>query len=151
MSTMTVPDVLQGYVTRGLLRNFEASRGGGDFQFTWLNHKPMHLRWTPSAQTIVFKDLAPNIPARSVMYRELRAFLKERTKDDLPAHRRVDPKEFELLCKNRDSTVSIGLKIIGETEEAGMRKLMLLIHEAFLFLHDRWPDYMQEEFGASPE
>jgi hypothetical protein len=148
---MSLPDVLQGYVTRGLLRNFEASRGGGDYGFTWMSHKRMNLRWTPSTQTVSFKDLAPNIPARSVMYRELRAFLKERTEESLPPHRRVDPAEFELLCKNRNSTVSVGLRVTGGTEEEAMRKLMLLIHEAFLFLNDRWPEYMQEEFGASPE
>jgi hypothetical protein len=151
METMSVDEVLQGYVTRGLLRNFEASRGGGDYAFTWLSHKPMRLRWTPSTQTIAFKDLAPNMPARSNIYRELRTFLKERTEEDLPPHRRVDPAHFELLCSNRNASVSVGLRVTGGTEEEAMRKLMLLIHEAFLFLNDRWPEYMQEEFGASPE
>ena len=32
-----------------------------------------------------------------------------------------------------------------------MHKLMLVIHETFLLLHDRWLDYMHEEFGASLE
>jgi hypothetical protein len=154
MALLSVPEVLQGYVDRGLLRDFEASgvrASGGEFAFRWLNHVPMRLQWKAGGRTITFKDVVPKVPAKSVMYRELREFLKERTSDSLPEHRRVDPAEFELLCQNRLGNVSIGLRVTGGAEEPAVRKLMLVIHEAFLFLHDRWPDYMHEKFGASLE
>jgi hypothetical protein len=153
METATVPQVLRAYADRGVLRRFQTlgSKPERDFGFLWLNHKPLRLQWKPDEQTIVFKDFASNIPARSAMYREIRAFLEGRTEADLPAHRRVDPAEFELICQNRKSQLSIGLKILNGSEEAATRKLMLVIHETFLFMADQWQDYMHEEFGTSLE
>jgi hypothetical protein len=149
MTAKTVPGVLQEYADRGLFRNFHADPKKGEFRFIWMGHKPMRLQWRAGAA--IFKDVLPNAPTRGVMYRELREFLKERAAADLPDHRRVDPARLEILCQNRQSQVSVGLRIMGGTEEEAMRKLMLLMHELFLFLNDRWLDYMHEEFGASLE
>ncbi len=146
---MTVEDVLQGYASRGLLRNFQAV--SGDFGFLWMNHKPMRLQWKPQTRTLVFRDVAPNVPSRSPMDREIRAFLSGLASADRPPHRRVDPAQFELFAENRKSQVSIGLRLKDGSEAEAAEKLMLVIHEVFLMLHDRWLEYMHEEFGASLE
>jgi hypothetical protein len=151
MTPPTVPEVLQAYANRGLFRDFRADPAAGDFDFVWMGHKPMRLRWNAAKRTMMFKDLLPNIPARSEMYGEVRDFLKERTEAGLPDHRRVDPRDFEILCQNRAGQVSIGLRLADGNQEEATNKLMLLVHEAFLMLNDRWLDYMHEEFGASLE
>lgn len=151
MSSQSVPDVVQAYADRGLFRNFHADLAAGDFRFIWMGHAPMRLQWRPASRTLTFKDVLPNIPPRGGMERELRAFLKDRADPGLPDHRRVDPANFELLCQNRQSQVSIGLRLVGGTEEEAVHKLMLVMHETFLLLHDRWLDYMHEQFGASLE
>ena len=148
---MTVPDVLQAYADRGLFRNFHANLKTGDFGFVWMGHTPMRLKWKAADRTILFKDLLPKVPAKGEMYGELEAFLRGRADADLPDHRRVDVHDYDILCENRRASVSIGLRITNGTEEEAMHKLMLVIHETFLLLHDRWLDYMHEEFGASLE
>lgn len=151
MTTQTVPEVLHGYANRGLFRDFHADADKGDFGFVWMMHTPMKVKWAADARTITFKDVLPNVPARGEMDREIRDFLKAMASEARPPHRRIDPAEYELTCRNRGGTVSIGLRMVGGDEETATRKLMLTMHEAFLFLHDRWPDYMHEEFGASLE
>lgn len=151
MTALSVPDVLQAYADRGVFRDFRADPGAGDFGFVWIGHTPMRLQWKRASGTVMFRDLLPNMPARGAMYRELRDFLKSRTAADLPDHRRVDPAQFELLCQNRGGQVSMGLKLLGGAEEDAANKLLLVVHEVFLMMNDRWLDYMHEEFGASLE
>ena len=150
---MTVGTVLRAYADRGVLRDFSAATGkaADDYGFLWMNHMPMRVQWKPALRTIVFRDVAPNVPARGPMNRELKVFLEGLTLADRPPHRRVDPAQFELFCENRRTQVSIGLRIKDAGEAEAMEKLLLVIHETFLYLHDRWPDYMHTEFGASLE
>lgn len=155
MTASTVQDVLQAYANRGVLRNFQAEAGGAadaEFGFLWMNHKPMRLQWKASSRTLVFRDLAPNVPSRGPMDREIKRFVSGLTSPDLPAHRRVNPADFEIFSENRRSNVSIGLRLAEDVSEAeAAETLMQVAHEVFLFLHDRWLDYMHEEFGASLE
>lgn len=148
---MTVPDVLHAYIQRGIFQNLTPVPDKGVYDFVWLNNQRMRLHWQSNRRTILFRDVLPNVPARSKLYRELRAHLASRSNPDLPAHRRLDSEAFELVCENRKSLVSIGLRLKSGSEEAGTRKLMSVVHETFLFLHDRWPNYMYESFGSPLE
>ncbi len=147
---MSVGDVLSSYVARGVVHNFALGERG-TYDFVWLNSQKMRLQWRADKRQITFRDALPDVPARSKMYREVRAFLRDRASPALPAHRRIDPAQFEVTCENRGSRVSIGLKLVDASEEEGTRRLMSMIHETFLFLHDRWPNYMYESFGSPLE
>lgn len=151
MTEMTVPDTLQSYVHRGVFKSFNAHSDARNFDFVWLNRKRMHLQWNANRNAIVFKDVLADIPARSRHYRELRAYLKGRMSPELPAHRRLDPELYDLICENRKSVVSVGLKVKSGGEEAAVRRLMGMVHEMFLYHHDRWPEYMYETFGSPLE
>lgn len=151
MNAMNVPDVLQHYVQRGIFRHLGPMTAKGTYDFVWLNERRMCLQWNEKRNVIVFKDVLHDVPARSKLYRELRAYLKARSDPELPAHRRIDPEAFDLVCENRASKVSVGLRPKAANEEQGVRKLMSVVHEMFLYLHDRWPEYMYEAFGSPLE
>ncbi|WP_108460979.1 hypothetical protein [Devosia naphthalenivorans] len=151
MIAMTVPEVLQTYVQRGVFQDFRPAADKKMFDFVWLNYQRMRVQWQPAQQTIYFRDVIPNVAARSKMDQEIRAFLRGRTTADLPEHRRVDPDAFDLVCENRKSQMSVGIRLKTGTEEEGTRQLMAVMHETFIFLHQRWPEYMYESFGSPLE
>lgn len=151
MEQMTIPDALQTYVQRGIFKSFNAQPDQRKFDFVWLNRKRMHVHWNAGRNAILFKDVLHNIPARSRHYREVRAYLKGRTSPDLPAHRRVDPELFDLVCENHKSVVSVGLRLKSGSQGAAVRRLTALVHELFIYHHDRWPEYMYENFGSPLE
>lgn len=144
------PQALQHYADRGVLTQF-SSQSDRVFRFRWLTLELMEVEWTAAKRTIIFKDLLPNIALHGPIHAELCAFMRSRTSADLPEHRRVDPSAFDLLCRNRRSQVSIGLKVNSSTGDAAVHKLMLIVHEVFLMMNSRWPEYMQQQFGFSED
>jgi hypothetical protein len=142
----TIQAVIQGYSQRGHFRRLSEQRNGTVFEFKWLNDKAMKLTWDPASGTLLFRDVLPNIPARSPLYKELRGFLAEKFDAALPEHRRLDADRVGLVCTNRKSSVSVGLKLRSSDDEYGPRKLVNFVHEMFVYLAEAWPDYMYESF-----
>ena len=72
---------LQGYADRGVFRGFseQAPTGGRHrFRFSWLGSRPLALGYAPETGTFVFRNLLPNVQARSPLYRDLQAFVAGR-------------------------------------------------------------------------
>ncbi len=54
-------------------------------------------------------------------------------------------------CAVRRGDWSLVVRIRGENHEYAVRKVLNLINELFISLHDEYPDYLIERFGLSTE
>src|SRR5262245_9960800 len=88
---------LQAYADRGVFRGFSEIKNG-HFQFVWLLHHQMELSVDTAKGALRFKQLLPNVPAKSEIYAELKSFIQERHGGELPEHRRIDRKRAEASC-----------------------------------------------------
>ncbi len=149
-----VAEVLEGYAQRGVFRGFSRELARGDrttFRMLWHRDRIFELVFDEARQSLRFPQLLPNVSAE--MFQHLKEFLRERTSDDLPEHRRIDRRKVEVRAQNRKGTVSLSLTMKDSDVEYGARKLIHLVHELFLtFLMDgRNYDYMVENFDLDPD
>lgn len=147
----TVRESLQSYADRGVFRGFSEVESGARFTFTWLTRRSMDFRLDRERGVLHFKDLLPNIPARSALYGELKAFVEERHGRELPEHRRIDRRRAEAACSNRRGRVSISLQVKRGAYAYGVNRIVNLVHEIFLHLHDAYPEYLAENFDLPQE
>jgi len=98
-----------------------------------------------------FPRLLPDFNAS--MTRELKAFLASRGSEELPTHRRIDPKKAAIRCSNWRGNISLTLTLKSNDYEYGIRKLIHLVHEIFLaFLAEgRYYEYQVETFDLDPD
>jgi hypothetical protein len=145
-----VRENLQAYADRGVFRGFSEVKSG-HFSFVWQIHHRMELRVDMTKQTLRFKQLLPGVPADSPMYAELKSFIRRRHDRELPDHRRIDRRRAEASCSNRGGFVSISLKVKNNQYAYGVNKIVNLVHELFLHLRERRPEYLVENFDAPQE
>lgn len=145
-----VREGLQAYADRGIFRGFSEVKTG-QFKFVWLIQHQMELIVDTAKGELRFRQLLPGIPAKSVLYAELKSFIQYRHDRDLPEHRRIDPKRAELSCANRSGFVSISLKVKNNQYEYGVNRIVNLVHELFLHLREAHPDYLVENFDVPQE
>lgn len=146
---------MQSHADRGVFRGFGRTYGRGPvevFRFLWHGPEPVVMVFDPHRRTFSFPDLLPNIPYPSAMDRQLRAFVRGRTAETLPEHRRIDPRRARVRCTNRGGKVSVRLELKDSSYEYGVRKALKLVNEIFLsFLAGPYDHYMVETFGAPEE
>lgn len=150
----TVSEVLNAYAERGIFREFgeKASGARTEYKFRWLTTVPIHLVHDRKANTLTFRNLLPNMPAKGDIYPALKKYLASRTDPKLLEHRRVDPKRMEVKTTNRGGTVTLTVKLKPRHQEYGTRKAINLVNEIFMsFLSGPYYDYMLENFGISEE
>jgi len=104
-------------------------------------------------KTLRFPVVLPGVPAKSTMYRDLQAFLKERQSEEMPEHRRVNPAKARLASGNQRGTVSIALTVQDGDFDYATRKIIHIVHEIFLiFLVDgSYFEYMVEHLGLDED
>jgi hypothetical protein len=149
-----VRERLQGYADRGVFRGFseQAPTGGRHrFRFSWLGTRPLSLGYTPETGTFVFRNLLPNVRARSPLHRDLQAFVADRASPRLPAHRRVDRRRARVRCPLSRGAMSLELVATRNHHEYGVNRVVNLVHEIFLYLHAYQPEYMWENFDVPEE
>lgn len=145
---------MQTYASRGVFQNVRMVRGKNgtvQWDFGWLYGQPFTLVCDVARHRLTLSDLLPGIERDTLLYREIKAFLKERAAADLPAHRRVDPALATALPRMRGGLVSIELTLAKSAYDEGTRKLINLVHELFLFLNEYWADYMWQSFQLNME
>lgn len=151
-STAVVDRTLRGYADRGVFRGFGRSATSTEreeFSFVWHGSRPLRLVCDES--TLALRDFLPNVPARSELYRALRAYLASRSDVALPAHRRLDPARTAVRLANRGGRVSLGLEVRDGDFDHATRALLMLAHDVWLYLHSDWAEYMWENFDAPQE
>jgi hypothetical protein len=145
---------LRAYAERGVFRGLDEVKtrnGRQSFTFVWLGDRPLEFGIDTQKAVLTFKHLLPNVPSNSVLYSDLKRFLKNRSDGHLPKHRRIDGKRAEVACVNRAGNVSISLKVRNNQYAYGLNRLVNLVHEIFVQLNDAHPDYMCENFDVPQE
>ncbi len=149
-----VANVLLAYARRGVFQDYQRVEGKNQktaFHFGWVYDQPYTLLCDPQQQQLVFADLLPRIQSNSMMHREIKAFLKSRSDPALPEHRRLDPKRMTLKSRLSQTILSLELTLVDGDYAQGTTRLVNLVHELFLFLHEHWADYMWENFDPTLE
>ncbi len=153
-----VRKVLQGYADRGVFRalaEVPSCNGKAEFKFHWfpITEEPFTLIYTNRTRALSFKRLLRGMPAKSEMYSQLKAFIKERSSADLPEHRRINPERADVKCSNRKGSVSVTVVIKGHEYEYGVRKAVNLISDLFMDLlpESTYYEYMAEHFDMPDE
>jgi hypothetical protein len=141
---------LQAYADRGVFRGFSEIKNGR-FQFVWVVNHRMELSVDTAKHELRFKQLLPNVPVRSALYAELKDFIERRHDKELPEHRRIDRKRAEVSCMNRGGLVSVSLKVKNNQYAYGVNRIVNLAHELFLYLRERCPEYLMENFDVPQE
>ncbi len=146
-----VEALLRKRADRGVFRSFAAKRTrGGKLRcsFVWLNERPLHLIFDPARALLEFRDLLPDAPAKSPLYRDFKQFLKQRSVETLPAHRRIDPERASVHCRNRAGSVSVSLESLDGDIDYALTKALKLVNEIFLsFLRGPYYEYMVTNFN----
>ena len=149
-----VRSCLQAYADRGVFRGYApgTSRNGkASFSFLWMTPRRLDFTVDTGKGTLTFSDLLPNVPADSMIHRDLKRFLLERSDGRLPSHRRVDKNRAEIACTNRRGSISLSLKVKNQQYRYCLNKIINLVHELFVHLGDSFDDYMCETFEARQE
>jgi hypothetical protein len=149
-SLQVVRESLQGYADRGVFRGFSESRSG-HFHFVWVLNHHMELIVDTAKGVLRFKQLLPGVAANSALHAELKNFLRERHDRELPEHRRVDRKRAEVSSALRGGAVSLSLKVKNNQYAYGVNKIVNLVHDLFVHLRDKHPDYLVENFDVPQE
>ena len=145
---------LQEYAERGVFRGLAerpVRRGRYEFTFRWLAPSPFTLCYDPASGALAFRDLLPNVPARSTLAVALRRFIRGRASSELPAHRRVDPDRAGVRCFVRRDVLSLEVVARERHHGYGVNRAVNLVHEIFMHLHTYFPEYMWENFDAPQE
>jgi len=154
MGAQTAAEILQGYADRGVFRGFSRgpSRGGrAVFQVVWHRDREFDLTVDTVRGAITCPVVLPQVPARSKMYRQLRAFVDSLDSGERPAHRRIDSRKARVTCANRGGDVSLTMKIRDGDYEYAFRKFVNVVQEIYLvFLMEHF-DYQVEAFGLDPD
>ena len=151
---MTVTAALQKYADRGVFRGFSARRRPGgryEYRFTWLTPRAFTLSYDPVRRVLSFKTLCPRIGARSPMAAALRQIVAERSTARVPGHKRLDRRKVRATCAVRRDSFSLTMRVRGHHEAYAVPRLLNLVNELFLALHESYPDYLVAQFGLSVE
>jgi hypothetical protein len=149
-SLTVVREKLQGYADRGVFRGFSETRAG-QFRFVWSIYDEIELIVDTERSVLRFRRLLPNVPARSEIYRELRAFIAERHDLSLPEHRRIDRKRAEASCSTRQGNFSLQVKVKKGEYAYAVNRIVNLVHELLVYLKDVHPGYLAESFDVPEE
>ena len=155
-SATIVRETLAGYAQRGIFRAYgdrPAPREQIQVSFRWHTEVPINVVYHAGTRELTFRDLLPDVGGHSAMYRHLKQFLRERTSQDLPPHRRIDPRKVAVRLRPRAGKVSLIVSLEESDVEYGVRKAVNLIHELFVsFLRDPlYFSYMVQHFGLNPD
>lgn len=145
----TVDSLLRSRAEQGLFRAFSSKRVRGRLNCTvgWLGGSAMEIVFDPRSSRLVFRDLLPEMPLRSSIYKDFRGFLRGRAVPDVPEHRRIDPARIVLKSTNSKGRVSVALASVDGDLEHLVSKGLKLVNEIFLgFLRGPYHEYMVRNF-----
>ncbi len=128
-----------------------APRGRTAFDFTWLFRQPMRAVFDRGANTLAFPELLPGIVAGSPIARDLDRVVAERQSRSIAAHKRIDRRRLVPRSGTRRGTWSLAIAIRGGNHALGARTALAVVHDVFLMLQERYPEYLVARFGMSDE
>ena len=144
----------QAYADRGVFRGFhatQAGRGRTTYAFRWLFRQPMAATFHRSRARLDFRGLFPDVPAGSAMAADLHGVVAARADRGQPAHKRVDRRRLRLASDLRRGAWSLNVTVRGANHAYAVRTALAVINDLYLTLLERYPEYLIEQFGLSPE
>lgn len=151
-----VSQVLSAYAERRVFHGFSRVSAAGAkarFQIAWHRGRVFELTFDAKTCTLRLPELLTNVPGRSPMYADLKAFIRSRQSDELPEHRRIEAKKVQIRTYSHNDSVLLVLKATDGDGEYLVRKLVHLVNEIYLsFLADgKFFDYLVETFNLDPD
>jgi hypothetical protein len=152
----SVSALIENYVARGVFRAaaLPSTRSGREtYRIRWFRNQTMHLDVDVPAGRVRLSDVLPPIAPRSKLDRALRAWLRSRESPELPAHRRLDPAQFQAGMRNAGG--SVRFSVVSKTDDptGAARKLLNLVNELyldFLAAPERY-DWITDAFDLDPD
>ena len=145
----TVDALLRARAEQGLFRAFASKRVRGRLNCSvgWLGSSPMEIVFDPRNSRLAFRNLLPDMPLRSSIYKDFQGFLRGRAVPDLPEHRRFDPTRIVLKSTNSKGRVTVALASVDGDLDHLVSKALKLVNEIFLgFLRGPYHEYMVRNF-----
>ena len=99
--------------------------------------------------TLSFPALLP--AAGKDVVSEMKAIVAARSTREVPDHKRIDARRARVILASRKGDVSLGVEIRGANQQYAVSKVLNLINEMFVTLHETNPDYLVQHFGISQE
>ena len=154
--SVLVGDLLEGFARKGVFRGFsrpQGSRSKAQFTVLWHRNQLFQWVWNDAGASLRIACVVPAVPAKSAMYRDLKAWLKARQDDALPAHRRCDRNKLALKTYNRGGDVALTAHVLDGDVEYGVNKLVSLVNEIYLdFLASGlYFEWLVETFELDPD
>lgn len=151
---MSVAAALEAYARRGVFRGLSTTRrrGGRDeHDFTWLMQRRFALTHDPARGLLSFRSLLPHVPARSPIATALRRLVAERTTRHVPPHKRLDRRTIRVSCGIRRGSFWLTFRVQPGGEARTVPKLLSVVNDLFVEMHEKYPDYLIAEFGLREE
>lgn len=151
-----VGKLIDGYVARGVFRAAPLSPdadGHASFRIVWFQNQTMTLTVDGLRAEVRLNNLMPRIAPRSRLDRQLRAWLRSRSAAGLPAHRRLDPAQFDASLRNRAGCMQLGIACRGGDLAGAASKLLKLGNELYLDFFSAPAQYhwIVETFDLDPD
>ena len=137
-----------------MFRGFHATDAGRrrtSYAFRWLFRQPTGAMFNASRAQLSFRGLFPRVVAGSAMAAELHGVVAARADRHQPAHKRVDRRRLRLSSELRRGAWSLEVTVRGSNHAYGVRTALGVINDLYLTLLERYPEYLIEHFGLSPE
>ncbi len=145
---------LKEYADRGVFRGYTERPGRLGrivFRLSWLARQPYDLQYEPRTGTFVFLNALPNVPARTPLARALKTFVKGRSAESLPEHRRIDPARAVVSAFVRGGDMRLRVVARRGEHAYGANRVVNLMHEVYLHLHSYFPEYLWENYDVSQD
>ena len=145
-----VGGILETYAARGVFKGF-SKVGDGAFKMLW--HRDRYFNLLIGERKLTFPVVLPEVPAKSKMMAEYRAFVAAFADAALIEHKRIDPEKVTVRCVAKKGSAGLEMTVLDGDLEYALRKLIHVVHETYLvFLYDgAYYDYLIETFDLDPD
>jgi hypothetical protein len=127
--------------------------GRESYRIVWFRDQCMILDVDIPRARASMNGMLPSIEPRSELDRALRAWLRSRQAPDLPAHRRLEPTQFQAGLRNAGGAVRLDVVSKNGDPAQAARRLLTLVNEIyldFLTTPERY-DWITDAFDLDPD
>jgi hypothetical protein len=151
-----VSAALQEYADRGVFRGLTNVTDTPDisvYHVIWHFNRRLAIAFDYNRRSITVRNIFPNLPQDSQMYRSLLTYVARFKSRGRPNHRRITSAVGLLECVHVGENVSLRLELKRNDYALGVRKIVLAIHELFrdFLLNGPYYEYQVEHLGLDPD
>jgi hypothetical protein len=147
---------MEEYAERAVFRGFHAQpvrNGVASFRMVWHRDRIFDLVVDTRRKTIFVPVVLPEVPVRSALWRDFKAFVRSHHDSSLPNHRRVEKSKARLRCANVRKNVSLTVAVQDGDYGYALQRLIHLVHETYLIFltGGAYQDYLVGVLGAQAD